>query len=204
VQTILEASGLSFAYPEHVLFTDWSMRISPGVSLIKCDESRGKTTLIKLLAAEVPAKQGRLAIKSIGLDRDPVQYRSEVFYIEPRSEEFDQISAMDFFAEMQKKYPAFNTEKLLALISGLSLSPHRDKPLYMLSAGSKRKVWIAAALACGAAVSLIDDVFAALDLGSIEFITDQLVEHARHRDRVCIIAHYDEIERLACTSVIPL
>lgn len=180
------------------------MRVPSGVSLIKCDDSRGKTTLIRLLAAELPAQQGSLAIKGIRLDHDSAQYRSQVFFIEPRCEQFDQITAMDFFAEMQKKYPAFNTEKLPALLSGLSLSPHQDKPLYMLSAGTKRKVWIAAALACGAAVSLIDDVFAALDLGSIEFITAQLVEHTRHCDRVCIIAHYDEIELLSCTSVIAL
>jgi len=50
----------------------------------------------------------------------------------------------------------------------------------MLSTGSKRKVWQAAAFASGAALNLIDDPFAGLDQGSINFVTQQL-NQAVHR-----------------------
>ena len=53
------------------------------------------------------------------------------------------------------------------LIQAFELTPHLEKPLYMLSTGSKRKVWLAAAFASGAAVTLLDQPFAALDKASV-------------------------------------
>ncbi len=202
--TILHASHVTFGHPDQPLFTDWSASIPAGVTLVRCDESRGKTTLLRLLAADLPAQAGRLSLKGIQLEEHPAQYRSEVFYIEPRTEAFDQISPMDFFAKMATRYPGFDASKLPGLISGLSLIPHQDKPLYMLSAGSKRKVWIAAGLACGAAVTLIDDVFAALDMGSIEFLLAQFKICAQDTDHACIVAHYDLLEGVPCASIITI
>ena len=202
--TILHASQLSFAHPEQTLFKDWSAAIPGGVTLIKCDESRGKTSLLRLLAADLPAQAGTLSIKGIILSEQPAKYRSEVFYLEPRTEVFDQLSPLDFFTRMATRYPGFDAAKLPALMTGLSLTPHQDKPLYMLSAGSKRKVWIAAGLVCGAAVTLIDDVYAALDMGSIEFLTEQFIRVAQQTDRACIVTHYDLLERVPCACVITL
>ncbi len=202
--TILRASELTFGHPDQPLFTNWSATIPAGVTLVKCDESRGKTTLLRLLASDLPVQTGTLSIRDISLNSQPEQYRSEVFFIEPRSESFDQISPMHFFAKMAKIYPRFDASRLPALMTGLCLTPHQDKPLYMLSAGSKRKVWIAAGLVCGAAVTLIDDLFAALDLGSIEFLLDQLGACALDTDRAYIVAHYDVLARVPCACIIEL
>jgi len=90
------------------------------------------------------------------------------------------------------------------LIKGLGLSPHQDKPLYMLSAGSKRKVWIAAAIASGATITLIDDLTAALDRGSIEFLTDKLVEIAHQCNRYFIFSHYGTLDRVPHAAVIDI
>jgi ABC-type transport system involved in cytochrome c biogenesis ATPase subunit len=54
------------------------------------------------------------------------------------------------------RYPTAQADRLGALIDGFGLQPHLDKPLYMLSTGSKRKVWLSAALAAGAPLTLID------------------------------------------------
>lgn len=202
--TILQASHVTFGHPDQPLFTDWSATIASGVTLVRCEESRGKTTLLRLLAADLPAQAGKFSIKGIRLNEQPAQYRSEVFYIEPRTEAFDQISPVDFFAKMATIYPGFDASRLPALISGLSLTPHQEKPIYMLSAGSKRKVWIAAGLACGAAITLIDDVFAALDLGSIEFLLGQLAICAQDQDHAYVVTHYDLLEGVPCASVIAI
>jgi ABC-type Mn2+/Zn2+ transport system ATPase subunit len=101
-------------------------------------------------------------------------------------------------------YPAFNDAVLLELLDGLSLSDHVAKAMYMLSAGSKRKVWLAAAFASGAAVTLLDEPFAALDKASINFLTKQLETFAQNPSRAWVVADYEVPANLTTQTVIDL
>jgi ABC-type nitrate/sulfonate/bicarbonate transport system ATPase subunit len=60
----------------------------------------------------------------------------------------------------------------------------------MLSTGSKRKVWLSAAFASGAALTLIDQPFAALDAPSIRFLRELLVEASEHTSRAWLLADH--------------
>jgi ABC-type cobalamin/Fe3+-siderophores transport system ATPase subunit len=71
----------------------------------------------------------------------------------------------DFFLQASR-YAGFDQTVLLQLIDGLALEPHLFKQIQMLSSGTRRKVWIAAAFASGAALTLLDDPLAALDKSS--------------------------------------
>lgn len=197
--------NLTFGYGTEPLFQDWSAHIPTGVVLLRCDESRGKTSLLRLFAGVLTPQAGQLSLDGITLEDTPEQYRASVFYIDPTTESFDQTTVKDFFGLCKEKYPAFDEDLLRALIEGLSLTPHLDKPLYMLSAGSKRKVWIAAALASKARLALIDDLTAALDRASIDFLSQQLARLAGNTaDRTLIVAHYDTLASVPFTHVIDL
>ena len=73
-------------------------------------------------------------------------------------------------------------------IGGLSLAPHLDKTLTMLSTGTRRKVLMAAALAAEAPVTLLDQPFKALDRPSIDYLLALLAEAARHPCRAWVMA----------------
>ena len=62
--------------------------------------------------------------------------------------------------------------------------------MYMLSAGSRRKVWLSAAFAAGATLTLIDEPFAALDMSSIRFLRSLLEEASQHTDRAWLLADH--------------
>jgi ABC-type multidrug transport system ATPase subunit len=83
------------------------------------------------------------------------------------------------------------------LIEGLNLSDHVSKAMYMLSAGSKRKVWLAAAFASGASVTLLDEPFSALDKASINFLIERLATFAHNSDRAWVIADYEAPQSLS-------
>jgi energy-coupling factor transporter ATP-binding protein EcfA2 len=90
---------------------------------------------------------------------------------------------------------------------GLSLAEHLAKPLYMLSTGSKRKVWLAAAFAAGATLTLLDDPFAALDKPSIRFVQQRLALWAapdQASARACVLALYELPADVALAQVITL
>jgi ABC-type multidrug transport system ATPase subunit len=205
----LSLASLSFTYPALPLFNNFSFSLPCGVSLIRCEESRGKSTLIRLLAGELVPDHGTIRLKQrdlIELDSkmEMSAYRNQVFFIDPRTEAFDQVSAVQFLACIESTYPGFDRQVIPQLIEGLGLATHQDKPLYMLSAGSKRKVWIAAALASHAKITLVDDLTAALDRGSIEFIVDQLIQISNQCDRHFIFSHYGTLDRVPYAAIVDI
>lgn len=201
---ILTALQLGFATPERTLFTGLSLHLSTGVTLVCGGENSGKTTLLRLLAGELTAHAGTLSINGICLKDQPVAYKEQVFWVAPRSDAFDQLIVADYFTAAQRIFPHFDAQLLAGLIAGLSLTEHLNKALYMLSAGSKRKVWLAAAFASGAAVTLLDEPFAALDMASIRFITELLADAAQHSGRAWVIADYEAPKGLALAGMIDL
>jgi len=61
----------------------------------------------------------------------------------------------------------------------------------MLSTGSRRKVGLAAALAAGQPLTLIDQPFAALDGGSIRFLREVFADLADHPSRTWVVADFE-------------
>jgi len=204
---VLTVRNLSFHFPEKTaLFTDWFTRIPAGITLVRGGESRGKTTLLRLLAGEVAAQSGDLQINGISLNHAPDAYRGKVFWTDARSEAFDQVSTLDYLASLRTRYPAFDPQTIGPLLAGLSLDEHQHKPMYMLSTGSKRKVWLAGAFASAADVTFLDEPFSALDKPSIRFVTELLAKEATrgNQKRAWLIADYAAPGGLPLASVIDL
>ncbi len=93
---------------------------------------------------------------------------------------------------------------MLDLLAGFSLSDHLEKPLYMLSAGTRRKVWLSAAFASGAPLTLIDEPFAALDLPAKDFLTALLHDAAEHSARAFVVAHFEPLGDVPVVQVVDL
>ena len=188
--TIFEVKGLSFRYPERSLFSDWSASLSPGVTLVLGGDGRGKTTLLRLLAGELTANAGEFNISGIKLKTQARDYRQQVFFTEPRTDVFDQMTPVEFFDFQRSSHAGFDEGELALCVQGLALTPELDKRLFMLSTGSKRKVFLAAAFASGAALTLLDMPFAALDKASIGYVLALLTEGAAHPTRAFLVADY--------------
>ncbi|QJQ07347.1 ATP-binding cassette domain-containing protein [Undibacterium piscinae] len=203
---ILQLSELDFAYPQRPLFKDFSARIPAGVSLIRGGDGVGKSSLLRLLAGDLEAQRGQFILKGIALAEQPACYRQQVFYGYPQAlaEAHDQLSPDAYFASVAARYPQFDAVYLAELIVALGLSPHMGKTLYMLSTGVKRKVWLAAAFASGAALTLLDDPFAALDLTSTRAVLQILSSFSSQTQRAIVYSHYEQAAGLALACVIDL
>jgi len=201
---LLQVQGLCFRYPGRELFADWSTAILPGLTLLRGGDGCGKTTLLRLLAGTLPADAGQLRVHDVCLQEQPAAYRQQVFWAEPRSADFDHLTPVEYLESLRGRYPGFDDQVLADLVDGLALAPHMNKQLHMLSAGSKRKVWLAAAFASGAAVTLLDEPFAALDKASIGLVMALLEEAADHPGRAWVIADYEAPAGLRLADVIDL
>ena len=134
--------------------------------------------------------------------------RAQVFWMDPRSEAvhvaLNDVVVQTYFDALAPRWPALDTAWLAELSKALGLGPHLHKPMFMLSTGSRRKVLLAAALASGAAVTLLDEPFAALDAPSIRCITAALVRAAAQPHRACVIANHQAPPGVPLSSVITL
>ena len=188
---VLQVEGLGFAHPKQpALFADWSLAITPGVTWLGGDESTGKTTLLRLLAGELSAQQGSLRVNGVALAEQPAAYRIQVAWVDPRTPALDALTPHAVWERLRSQHPTWNAGLLADLIDGLALAPHLAKALTMLSTGTKRKVLLAGSLASGAAVTLLDEPFAALDKASIDLLLELLQEAARHPSRAWVVADY--------------
>ncbi|MDD2881065.1 MAG: ATP-binding cassette domain-containing protein [Rhodoferax sp.] len=178
-----------------------------GVCLVVGGDGSGKTTLLRLLAGELEAQAGTLQINGVQLAGERLVYLQQVFWADPRTTEHDQITALQYLALQRQRYPGFlpaDSARLTQLVCGLSLVEHLEKPLYMLSTGSKRKVWLLAAFAAGAVVTLLDAPFSALDKASIAFVLRLLAGVASDPTHSWVVAHHDVLDGLPLSQVIEL
>ena len=207
--TVLKAAGLVFSYcppPAPPLFDGLSFVLPVGVTWLGGGEGSGKTTLLRLLAGTLPANalQGQLQLQGVSLAQDPLAYRRQVAWLDPRDTARDRQTARDVFAGMPAQHAGWNPQALQAHMAGLSLAPHLDKALYMLSSGTRRKVLIAAALAAGAPLTLLDQPFMALDRPSIDYLLDLLTEAAQNSSRAWVVADYEAPPGVALASAVEL
>jgi ABC-type multidrug transport system ATPase subunit len=174
------------------------------VTLVRGGDGRGKSTLLRLLAGALPADAGDLQLNGVSLKAQPEAYRRQLFWVEPRSTGADQLTPLQYFESLRAHYPAFDAGLVKELAEGLGLAPHLRKQLFMLSTGSKRKVWLAAAFASGAQLLLLDEPFAALDAPSTAFIKQLLQGSPAHPGRAVLIADYEAPGHVALAGVVDL
>ncbi len=180
--------GLTFG-PIHNLSFSWPA----GVSWICGDEGTGKTTLLRLLAGDVQPEAGQV-----------VAPEGNVFWVDLQDAAHDSTTVQACWDALRRRWPNWNESLRQDLAQELDMQQHADKRLNMLSAGSRRKVMVLAALASGADVTLLDQPFTALDLASIRILHEFLHEAAEHPTRAWIVADYEVPSDLPLACVLNL
>lgn len=188
----LRIHRLRIGHPDQALIArDWSADIGPGVALVHGDTGSGKSTLIRVLAGDAPALGGTVALPHASLPSDRATWRRQVFHVDPGTEAFHEMSVQQCVAALTEGDAGFDAERWQALALAFGLEPHLEKKLLMLSTGSRRKVWLATALASGRALVLLDEPTAALDAGSVRALQAALAEAARDTRRLVLVASSD-------------
>lgn len=179
-EVLLRACDLDFAYPGHSLFAGLSFEIAPGLTLLRGGDGRGKTTLLRLIAGEIAPTAGRI-------ERDA----ASLFFEAPADPAHDAVVVRDWLAARQQRFESWRTERAAELIEDFGLAEHLDKPMFMLSTGSRRKVGLVAAAASQAALTLVDMPCAALDAPSTRRLMRLLAEAAAQSTRGWVIADHE-------------
>ena len=179
----------SQTFPQPALFQSdrapvlWQgLRLLPGLNAVVGDEGSGKTQLLQALAREQP----------------------DALWLDLRLPDHDRHTPRQFWAELQARQPHWQADWQADLTEALQLGEHLDKALFMLSTGSRRKVALVGLLASGAALTCLDQPFAALDLASVRELQGFLQDMAEHTTRAWGVAYYEADAALPWRSVVQL
>lgn len=184
----LQIDGLCLGYlGQPALFDRWSAALPAGLTLLGGDTSRGKTSLLRWLAGELPGA-GRLTLAGRRLDTDPAAWRRAVCWIDPRDAAWDALRPDALMAAQQARHPGFDAAAWQRHVDGFELQPHRVKAMFMLSTGTRRKVALAAALSAGCALTLLDEPTAGLDRPALAWLAQALADAAAVPGRACLLA----------------
>lgn len=209
---VLKASGLHFGYTGRPLWAGASHAWPAGVCLVEGDEGSGKTSLLQVLAGRMALQSGQLhyALPDSNAWEDKLPAH-ELFWQNPRAESSEaerNTIVSDWVAQQVAKYPRWSAAVFERHAEAFELSQHAHKPLLALSTGSLRKLWLAAGWASGAAVTLIDEPFAALDRPSERHVQQVLGELSREASatshRCIIVAHWDAMQGVDWADVLAL
>mgnify|MGYP006168950531 CR=1 FL=1 len=174
----------------------YDMTLAPrsgAVTVLLGATQAGKTSLMRLLSGDLQPLGGTVQMPLGG-----------VFWADLKGPEHDQTTVQACWEQWRTRYPQWNSALLQELSEALDMERHRNKPLYMLSTGSRRKVMIVAALASGATVTLLDQPFVSLDQHSVKTIKAFLREAAEAPDRAWIVADYEAPNDLPLARVLQL
>lgn len=188
---LLQARGLTFGWPGQPLLHGLSFDIPTGLTVVHGDESCGKTTLLRLLAGEWAPQTGSLHLTGLDITPADATWAQQVCWFDPRTTAHDDVVVRDLLTRLATRHPGHAPGLMDELLDAFSLGPHLHKPMYMLSTGSQRKVWLSLAFAAQAPITLLDQPFAALDGPSVRCVRELLQEAAEHTARAWVVADHE-------------
>lgn len=162
-----------------------------GLTAVTGGERSGKTHFLRALCGELPPALGAVP-------------QADAVWLDLALPAHDAHLPHQVWEALRTRCVQWNETLHNELIDALKLRDHLDKKLFMLSAGSRRKVALVGLLSSGAAITCLDQPYAALDQASIRVVSAFLNDMAEHPSRSWVVADYEADRQLPWRQVIAL
>jgi len=159
-----------------------SLKIVAGLNALVGDEGRGKTRFLRQLSETHP----------------------QAIWLDLKLPEHDEHTPEEVWQFIQSQWPQWHPTLCQDLSEALNLQEHLGKRLFMLSAGSRRKVGLVGLLASGAQVMCLDQPYVALDLASIQVLREFLEDVSLDQSRAWVVADYEADPHIEWQNLIDL
>lgn len=187
----------------------WTEELHPGVNVLIDETGDDATPWLTVLTGHALPGRGQVQCAGLCSQANSAAYQAQVYWHNPRLPQADdQITAQQWLESTVQRWPDWSHEAWAAHCEGFALQPHMDKPLWHLSSGSLRKLGIAAALASGALLTVIEEPVAALDSNSIRYLSQALdalgeaLAATPVAPRCVIVAHWEPLPGVTWDEVL--
>lgn len=190
-------------------FRGWTEQLKPGINVLLDEAGNDASPWLALLTGYAAPGSGH--VHCCGLNSHPHcgTYQAQVYWHNPRLELQDrEITAQRWLQATAQRWPQWHDAAWQAHCEGFQLAPHLGKPLCHLSTGTLRKLGIAAALASGARLTVIEEPVAGLDAESIRYLSQALdvlgedLASSPDEPRWIIVAHWEPLSGVTWDEVL--
>jgi iron complex transport system ATP-binding protein len=200
VSPVLTLDGVSLGYPERLVLTDISLAVETGeVFAVVGPNGVGKSTLIKAASGVLPLQAGRIEVEGGKVTEWSPDQRARRIAVVPQATRVPpaftarQVVAMGrtpYLGWLEREGPSDQAHTRAAL-ERTGTTELAERPMGELSGGERQRVLIARALAQAAAVLLLDEPTAHLDLRHQDQILRLIRELAHNEGLAVLIALHD-------------
>jgi ATPase subunit of ABC transporter with duplicated ATPase domains len=222
---VINVTGVSLSYGERSLFKDVNLKFTPGncYGIIGANGA-GKSTFLKILSGETEHDKGEISIakdqRIAVLKQDHFAFEEypaletvimgypklyalrkerEVIYAKEDFSEADGMRASELEAEFAELGGWEAESQAGQLLSGLGLDEEdHDKLMSMLDESKKVRVLLAQALFGNPGILLLDEPTNGLDLESISWLEEFLIEFP---NTVIVVSHDRHFLNAVCTHI---
>ncbi|MGY0559701.1 heme ABC exporter ATP-binding protein CcmA [Luteimonas sp. A277] len=185
---MLSARGLRFTRNDNPVFGPLDFAVEGGEALlVRGGNGSGKTTLLRVLAGLLRADEG-----TVEIDGEPTraQLRSRIMaylgHLPGLKADLSVLENLDFLCGLHGRRRGQAPEAALAMVG---LAGYEDTPVRQLSAGQKKRLSLARLWLSPAALWLLDEPYANLDLGGIELVNRLVQAHLRNGGAALVTTH---------------
>jgi Cu-processing system ATP-binding protein len=194
---VIRISALAKAFGPIEVLRSVDLTVRRGrVMAIVGPNGAGKTTLIKAVLGLTRPDSGRITVDGVEVGHDDA-YRSRIGYMSQIGRFPDNLTARDLIA-MLKDLRGAEARVDESLLDKLAVRDQLDKPLRVLSGGTKQKVNAALAFLFSPELLILDEPTAGLDPLSSSILKDRILA-SRAQGRTFVLTSHvmSELEELA-------
>jgi heme exporter protein A len=187
---LLAGKGLELWRGERRLFSGVSFEMRAGELLhIVGPNGCGKTSLLRVLCGLTLPETGEVYWRSKKLHRNRADFHASTCYLGHRESLKADLTAEENLVFQLGLRAWLSREQIHAALDNVGLTKQRDVPARSLSAGQKRRVSLARALASGASLWVLDEPYTNLDIAGRELVDRMMSEHLARDGLVLLVAH---------------
>lgn len=197
IEPLVRITELSKSYGALQVLRSVNLAVRPGrVTALVGPNSAGKTTLIKSLLGLTRPDAGRIAIRGTDINGDE-RYRSRIGYM-PQIARYPENLAAAELISMLKDLRGIGAPLDLELVDAFALDSILDRPLRLLSGGTRQKVNAVMAFLFAPELLVLDEPTAGLDPVSSGVLKDKILAERGGGRTFLLSSHImNELEELA-------
>lgn len=189
---LLVVDKLTYSRGYHKLFSQLSFSLNKGDILrISGENGKGKTSLLRNIAGLSVFESGTITLANMTSDnRD---YYQNCFYLGHTSAINLELNTLDnllFLVNLKQYCSRVDAQYALDKIG---LKHYHHELAQHMSAGQKRRIFLASLLLLNAPLWLLDEPFTALDKDGVSFIEDLIIEHCKNNGACIYTTHQTSI-----------
>ncbi|WP_369822102.1 ABC transporter ATP-binding protein [Saccharomonospora sp. CUA-673] len=186
--TLLELSGVSKSYGDHVVLSGLDLTLPPGIHALLGPNGAGKTTLVNILSTLIPHDTGDVRVLGLDPRRDRKALQTRISLTGQYAAVDGRLSGMENLLMMGRLFGLSGREarsRADVLLERFDLTGAAGNHVETYSGGMRRKLDIAASLVAEPQLIFLDEPTTGLDTRSRQALWDEITALATRARRSC-------------------